>query len=239
MNVLSLCALALLAAPDEPPAAPEQSPAQEGEAAETAGLDVGPAPSAALGPFAVGLVLGEPTALRGDFYLDEQTRAFGLLGTAHRIDAFSFAFDAPMLAVGAERDVFVLDNMGTRSGAVAVGFQADFWMRSFYTSSKPMLALEVPISFRLASPTEPLSFYGTVAPGYYVAPGAGPSLSLSVGLSFRLPKPGPRAPAAAEPPVEAEAKAAAEPAPEAKPDPAPKPAAKPKPKPKGRRRLSR
>lgn len=239
MNVLSLCALALLAAPDEPPAAPEQSPAQEGEAAATAGLDVGPAPSAALGPFAVGLVLGEPTALRGDFYLDEQTRAFGLLGIAHRVDAFSFGFDAPMLAVGAERDVFVLDNMGTRSGAVAVGLQADFWMRSFYTSSEPMLALEVPISFRLASPTEPLSFYGTVAPGYYLTPGAGPSLSVSAGVSFRLPGPGGRPAVPAKPLVEEEAKEAVKPAPKAEPEPAPKPAAKPKPKPKGRRRLSR
>jgi len=231
MNVTSFFALSLLAAPAE---TPPEAPAEPAAEAVTATPEI-----AALSPLAVGLVLGEPTALRGDYYLNEQTRVFGLLGMAHRIDAFSFAFDAPMLAMGAEQDVFVLDNMGTRSGAVAVGIQADLWMRSFYTSSQPMLAIEVPISFRLASPTEPLSFYATVAPGYYLAPGPGPSLSISAGLSFRLPGAGGRE--APETPIADEAKEATE-APEAQPEaPAAKPEPIPEPKPqrKGRRRLSR
>ena len=234
MSALGFFVLSLLAAPDEP-VAPE--PTAESDVT----LEEAPSPSdqRSLGPLAIGLVLGEPTALRADFYVDEKTRAFGLFGMAHRIDAFSFAFDAPMVAAGIERDLLTLESMGTRSGALAVGLQADFWMRGFYTTSKPMMAMEIPISFRLASPSEPLSFYGTVAPGYYLAPGAGPSLSVSAGLSYRLPQPGAR-PATPEPAAaETAPPAVEEPTTEAKPEP--KPAAKPKPKPKrkGRRRLSR
>jgi len=234
MNVLSVFAITLLAAPLESPT--EASDVVSAEATlENDNADP-------LGPYAVGLVLGEPTALRADYYLDEQTRAFGLLGMAHRIDAFSFAFDAPMLGVGAERDVLMLDTMGIRSGAIAVGVQADLWIRSFYTSSQPLLAFEIPVSFRLASPSEPLSFYATFAPSYYVSPGAGPGISISAGVSFRLPSPGaskPGRPEFEDPALEGEKAIDAASEIQAEPEPKPEPEPEPKPKRKGRRRLSR
>tara|TARA_B100000674_G_scaffold496322_1_gene526194 strand:+ start:1299 stop:2003 length:705 start_codon:yes stop_codon:yes gene_type:complete len=234
MNVLSVFAITLLAAPLESPT--EASDVVSAEATlENDNADP-------LGPYAVGLVLGEPTALRADYYLDEQTRAFGLLGMAHRIDAFSFAFDAPMLGVGAERDVLMLDTMGIRSGAIAVGVQADLWIRSFYTSSQPLLALEIPVSFRLASPSEPLSFYATFAPSYYVSPGAGPGISISAGVSFRLPSSGASKPARPEfedPALEGDKAIDAASEIQAEPEPKPEPEPEPKPKRKGRRRLSR
>ena len=233
MNAAVLFSLSLFAAPVEPAAeATEDSP----EPVTTVALQ-----PAAGGPLSVGLVVGEPTALRFDYDLNPKTRAFGLLGMAHRIDAFSFAFDAPMLAAGAEQDVLVLDNMGTRSGTIAVGLQADLWLRSYYTSSKPLLAMELPVSFRLASPAEPLAFYAIVAPGYYLAPHTGPSLSVCAGFSYRLPGAGSRPVPRDEPASEGQVEAA-QPESSVQPDaPAVKPEPKPEPKPqrKGRRRLSR
>lgn len=236
MNRSLLFALSLLAAPTtlaEDVDAEAQTEDEVSASEETDGEE-----AAGLGPLAFGFVIGEPTALRVDYYIDEQTRAVGLLGMAHRSKAYSFEFDAPLIMLGAERDLMLLPELGSRSGAISAGLQLNFWMRSFYVSQQPMAALELPVSLRLSNPFEPLAFFLTVAPGYYLTPGPGPSFAASVGFSYRLPLPGATGSRA---PVEEEtAKEEAIPEPEpAKVEPKKKAKPKPKPKRKGRRRLSR
>jgi hypothetical protein len=133
---------------------------------------------------AVGVTLGEATALTYEYRTSEVLRVVARVGMQHSAQPFSATLDDVMFGVGIERDVLSL----SPSTHLTVGLGIDSWVRSNYLRLRPMLALELPIGLRIAGPKSTIAWRLAVVPRSSVLPGVHPHVGGFVGLAFALPE---------------------------------------------------
>jgi hypothetical protein len=152
------------------------------------------------------MTLGEATAVTAEYRSSDAMRALVRIGMQHTAEPFSPTLDDVMIGVGIERDLFALN----ASTTLTAGLGFDAWARRHYLRLRPMLALEMPIGVRIASPESAIAWRLAIVPRYGVLPGLHPHVGGFIGFAFQLPEAGKRkSPPAAQEETAAE-KAAAE-----------------------------
>jgi hypothetical protein len=165
-------------APAEKQEEPEQDDASESSVSTL--TDAGDAPAMELG-----LEIGEPTALTFTLALNPAGRLILSSGFLHRLEAFQFGLEAPMIGAAYQHNLMQIPMSGWQTH-LTVGAGALVWLRTGAQRMYPQLALSASVGLRMRSPASPMTMQLNLSPQIDVLPYVTPAVVGSFGLSFAL-----------------------------------------------------